>query len=163
MSKRKRKLLYVGERIQVVLAARAATHWLLCLTVVFVSIFLGHLLTEPEFGLAGNWAKTWVQMGPPLVVSVCFLPWVVIDNLRLSNRFSGPIKRMRKELESLRDGEELQTISLRKQDFFKDLAQVINAIVDSSNRLRSPVSVSTTPDDANHALNDSDAEFAESS
>jgi hypothetical protein len=132
MPQQKRKHLHVGERVQTVLAVRAATHWLLCLTVVFVSIFLAHLFTNPELGLAGNWQGTWVLMGPPLVMSVCFLPWVVIDNLKLSNRFSGPIVKIRTELGRLRDGEELRPITLRKHDFFGEVADEINAIAASN-------------------------------
>jgi hypothetical protein len=129
MPTKKRKIQYVGERIQRVLAARAAMHWVFCLAVVFASVFVSRFLSEPKLGMLQN----------------CFLPWVIIDNMRLSNRFSGPLSRIQSSLQRMRAGKRMLPIRIRKRDFFHDMVAEINSLAASIDRLEIPGEAPTKP------------------
>ena len=145
MPTEKRKIQYVGERIQRVLAARAALHWVFCLAVVFASVFVSRFLSEPKLGMLQNWKSTWTTMGPPLLLAACFLPWVIIDNMRLSNRFSGPLSRIQSSLQRMRAGKRMLPIRIRKRDFFHDMVAEINSLAASIDRLETPGEAPTKP------------------
>lgn len=158
MPSQNRKVQYVGEQIQRVLATRAAFHWCFCLAVVFMSVLLSHMASQPELGIIGNCKATWLTMGAPVLLGACFLPWVIIDSLRLSNRFSGPLARIRRNLQTMQAGVPVAPIRVRERDFFQDIVQEINSLAasldQSGSRAAAPLptgalSNTTTPEPEN--------------
>jgi len=63
-----------------------------------------------------------------LVVSLCLLPLVLVDVVRLSNRFAGPAYRLRRAMRQLAHGEKVQPITFRQGDFWKEFADDFNRI-----------------------------------
>ena len=62
----------------------------------------------------------WFHFGPALVASLVLLPIVVVDIIRLSNRFSaGPMVRMRRAMQNLAKGERVPPLQFRDNDFWK--------------------------------------------
>ena len=56
------------------------------------------------------------------------------DSFRLSNRFAGPIGRVRHALHELAEGKPFVPIELRKGDFWPEIAQELNAAVERVTR-----------------------------
>jgi hypothetical protein len=70
----------------------------------------------------------WFYYGPALVASFLLLPLVVIDIIRISHRFAGPLVRMRAAMRSLARNERVAPISFREDDFWLEFAQDFNAV-----------------------------------
>ena len=134
MPSKKRSKLFVGHKVQRVLALRAASHWLLCLAIFGVSIFFAHLLAAPSSGLQEHLTQVWILVGPPLLFSFCLLPILVIDNLRLSNRFAGPMLRLQNDMRRLARGEKVPPVHFRDGDFFTEFAVEFNRLIEQTER-----------------------------
>jgi len=63
------------------------------------------------------------------VASFLLLPLVVYDIVQMSNRFCGPLFRLRRELRALARGEHVEPISFREGDFWQEFAQEFNALL----------------------------------
>ena len=70
----------------------------------------------------------WYYYGAALVASLLLLPIVLIDIVRLSNRFAGPLVRLRRSMRALARGEKVQPIHFRGSDFWQEFADEFNAI-----------------------------------
>ena len=67
------------------------------------------------------------QRGTPFVlVSFALAPVFIWDAIKLSNRFAGPIVRVRRALAQIADGHPPQAIGFRNGDFWKSLALDLN-------------------------------------
>ena len=71
----------------------------------------------------------WFHYGPALVASLILLPMVIIDIIRTSNRFCGPLLRLRRSMRALAQGERVEPIRFRKGDFWGEFAEEFNAVV----------------------------------
>ncbi len=72
---------------------------------------------------------------PILAMMVLFLPFALNDAIKYSNRFTGPIYRLRCELQRFEDGERLRPFRFRKNDFWRDIAERFNKVTDRLNKL----------------------------
>ncbi len=69
------------------------------------------------------------HLTPYLIASAALFPIVVFSANRFSNRFAGPMVRIRGSLKQLAQGETPPPLEFRKTDFWKDLADDINMII----------------------------------
>jgi len=53
---------------------------------------------------------------------------VIVDVVRLSNRFTGPLLRLRRSMRALARGEQVEPIRFRDNDFWHDFAEEFNAL-----------------------------------
>ena len=72
--------------------------------------------------------QMWFLYGPAAVSSLVILPLVVVDVLRLSHRFAGPMLRLRRAMRNLSEGKEVKLIQLRDDDFWQDFADDFNSV-----------------------------------
>jgi hypothetical protein len=77
----------------------------------------------------------WFYFGPALVGAVLLMPLVLFDIVRLSNRFAGPLLRLRRSLRALAKGEEVAPLKFREGDFWQDFAKEFNAVAERMNKL----------------------------
>ncbi len=83
-----------------------------------------------------DWPKTWGELAgqllyfaaPLLVATLILLPCVLLDCLRFSNRFVGPLFRLSRAMERLADGERVHNIEFRQGDFWFNIAQTFNRL-----------------------------------
>ena len=70
--------------------------------------------------------ELYYRYGPALSASLMLLPVVLLDVIRVSNRFVGPVKRLRQGLADVADGRPAQPLNFRDSDFWCDLANNFN-------------------------------------
>jgi len=75
---------------------------------------------------------TWQRVVPFLLVSFALAPVFIWDAMKLSNRFVGPIVRVRKALSEISAGNAPRAIVFRRGDFWKSLAVDFNRALASS-------------------------------
>ena len=126
MTKR-RQQKYVDREVQTSLMLRLSIHWLLFMVanVIVISLWT-KLVDTPTDPWAETVAMTWQRVFPFLLVSFALAPIFIWDAIKLSNRFTGPIVRVRRALALIADGEPPKAIEFRTGDFWKSLAHDFN-------------------------------------
>ena len=64
-----------------------------------------------------------------IIASVLVMPFVLFDFVRLSNRFAGPMFRLRRCMQDLADGKRVEPIHFRDGDFWQEIADAFNGIL----------------------------------
>ena len=62
------------------------------------------------------------------MASLVLLPAVIFDLLRLSNRFAGPMFRLRRSMHDLAQGRPVAAVRFRHADFWQEFADDFNTI-----------------------------------
>ncbi len=130
MKKNLRKKKFVDPEVQGALTKRLTLHWILYIAITAVLVIGLKWLNNPFTPLGDHLAEAWTTYGAVLVVLLSLAPMFIFDTMKLSNRFAGPVLRIRNAARQLADGETPQKIQLRDEDFWKDLANEFNRIVD---------------------------------
>lgn len=126
----RRKSEYTDPEVQGALARRISIHWLLY-TLLIVTLIVGlKWMADPFVSLWDHVIDAWSTYGPMLLVLFCLAPVFVFDAMRLSNRFTGPVLRLRNATRQLANGESPRKIHLRDGDFWKDLASDFNRVIE---------------------------------
>ena len=125
-----RRQLFVDSKIQGALALRVVLYWVVCLITITLMLLCWRILTGPARMFYQHFDDMWFFYGPALLASFTLLPLVIIDVVRLSNRFVGPFLRLRRSMRALARGEQVQPIKFRQGDFWREFADEFNALID---------------------------------
>jgi hypothetical protein len=146
-----RRHLFVDSSVQGRLLLRIAFYWFMCLLTVTLMVLCWAVLTGPRAPAAVILRDTFKTCGPALVASLFLLPMVLVDCNRFSNRFVGPILRFRGALGQLVDGKNVAPIKFRQNDFWHDVADNFNRLLeqmpDRGDRVEPAVSADLPADD----------------
>jgi hypothetical protein len=129
MSHPTRKKTFVDPKVQGALVRRLVLHWSAFVAVASVVAFCLQVLSNPFRPLEQHFQELWWTHGPFLMVMFFMLPVFIVDTIKLSHRFAGPIYRLRNTVRSLAQGERFQPIKFREFDFWQGLAEDFNAMM----------------------------------
>lgn len=124
-----RKKHFIDSRVQGALARRIIFHWLVFVLVTAAVAFVVQVLSDPFRGLSSHLSDLWWAQGPFLLVMVFLLPVFVMDAIKLSHRFAGPIFNLRRAIRKVADGETPRKLKFRQGDFWHDLADDYNMML----------------------------------
>ena len=127
--KRMRKHLFIDPKVQGALVTRVVFYWILCIMTVFLMLLCWRIVTGPARMFYTHLDDMWFFYGPALVASLLLLPLVIIDVIRLSNRFAGPMLRLRRAIRELARGEHVEPIEFRDGDFWGEFAEEFNTLL----------------------------------
>lgn len=127
----RRKTNLVDPETQISLLKRISIHWVSFIAANTVALFFWHKMFEADP------AQSWGQMvfpflqtyAPFFLISAALLPIFLRDTLKLSNRFAGPIQRLRRGMAALAEGSHVKPISFRKGDFMQGIATDFNQVI----------------------------------
>ena len=125
----KRRQHFVDSHVQGSLLRRILVHWLVffgvaCLSVVALQSLLGNP-GVPMMERVQSEMGEFVFLG---IVLLSLFPAFMLDTIRFSNRFVGPIARLRRSLRELGEDGKTPTLQFREADFWADVAQEFNTI-----------------------------------
>lgn len=123
-----RRQLFVDHKVQGALMLRAAMYWALCLFTVTLLLICWRMLTGPARPFYTHFDDLWFHFAPAMIVALLLLPVIVADSVRLTNRFAGPMYRLRRMMRQLAAGEPTPEIHFRKGDFWQDFADDFNTL-----------------------------------
>ena len=130
MARTKRKQNYIDSHVQGALLKRICAHWLVFFFVsAFAIILLQTLLGDPSKTLADRLRLETGEFMFMGIVMLSLFPAFMLDTIRFSNRFVGPIARVRRYLRQLKGGE-TDHCSFRDNDFWSELAEEFNSVAD---------------------------------
>ena len=123
-----RKRFFIDYRVQGALIVRVVLYWLMCLlTMMFLLLGWG-MIAGPVRPLSAHLTELWGVYGPAAVASLLLLPVVIFDLVRLSNRFAGPMFRLRRSMHDLAQGRPVPALRFRQGDFWQEFADDFNTI-----------------------------------
>ena len=124
----KRRIILIDKEVQLMVGGRVVIYW--CAAILFVILPLTFLktFTEPGTLLVNNIMNVVSNHSPVFLIMLAFLPLAVYDSIKLSHKFAGPIYRLRKDLDRLQQGEDVE-FSFRKNDFWTDIPDSLNNLV----------------------------------
>jgi nitrogen fixation/metabolism regulation signal transduction histidine kinase len=124
-----RKKNFIDSHVQGALSRRIIFHWLVFVLVTSAVAFFLQVLSDPFRSIASHLQDLWWAQGPFLLVMVFLLPVFVMDAIKLSNRFAGPIFSLRRAIRSVAKGEAPRKLKFRQSDFWRDLAEDYNSML----------------------------------
>jgi hypothetical protein len=131
----RRRKLFVDVKLQGALLAHTTMYWSYCLLSVGVIAVAWIVLAKKPATSADLFDHLWQNFGPALIGAFLLLPLVLLDCLRLSNRFAGPMVRVQRAMKQLANGEIPSKIKLRDGDYWTDFVTDLNRVIDRNSNL----------------------------
>lgn len=130
MQKHVRKKKFVDSRVQGALLRRIIVHWLLyfavaAFAVISVQLMLSGPSGQPLSTRLVNELKEFTLVG---LILLCIFPAFLLDTVRFSNRFVGPVGRLRRYLRQLGEDGTTERLSFRGDDFWTEMAEEFNVV-----------------------------------
>lgn len=128
--KHARKQNFVDSTVQGALLRRIVLHWFLYFVVAGLAIVtLQAMLSGPN----GEplMTRVWQEAGEFTLVGlilICIFPAFLLDTIRFSNRFVGPVGRLRRYLRQLGQDGNTERLSFRGGDFWSEMAEEFNVV-----------------------------------
>ena len=126
-----RRQLFVDRQVQGALLYRIAVYWCFSVLTVCLITLCVQAITYPDrpFLEYFAFADFFTQYGPLVLTSLVLVPLIMFDVVAVSNRFVGPLLRMRRSMRELAAAQPVEPIHFRDKDFWQDVAQEFNLVV----------------------------------
>ena len=125
----RRQINWVDNSVQGALLRRLFLHWgLFVINVCLMGAFV-QFVGNPTAAISDNFQQIFRNQLPFLFIMLLMIPMFVFNTISLSNRFVGPIYKLRNALNRLKRGEAIEPLHFRKGDFWQGLAEDFNAVM----------------------------------
>lgn len=115
--------------VQGMLLRRSIAHWLSFIGVIGLSLaFWNYRLDFPDASFREIVSNCVLRFLPALILAPPLVLFYLWDTTRLSNRFTGPVRRLRRALRDVSQGRNAPSLKFRKNDYWQELAIHFNAI-----------------------------------
>ena len=136
MSKKKfkRERFFIDSSVQGMLLGRIVFHWVLFFFVACGSVLaLQTMMGDPGLTFNERIQTVMSDFSLTAVILAMLLPAFLLDTIRISNRFVGPITRLRGGLKDLGKGNETGTMKFRDNDLWHQVADEFNSVLERVN------------------------------
>lgn len=130
MGRAQRKRYFIDPAVQAGLMKRLVVYIGASMIFFTMPIAFAKTVMHPEIMFTEHVLTVYATHWPILLMMIAFLPFALNDAVRFSNRFAGPIYRMRCELKRFENRQPMNRIKFRKRDFWHDLADSMNMVSD---------------------------------
>lgn len=134
MSKHLRKKRFVDSKVQGTLIKNTVRYWAVSVAAAGGLTVIGWIFITP--GLSGfigpnAFMASIIPMTlVGLAAAVLVLPVLLLDVVRVSHRFAGPLVRFKRHLTEAAEGGPLRPLHFRDEDFWPEIAEAYNALVE---------------------------------
>ncbi len=125
----RRRHYFVDAKLQGALVARVVLYLVVVMFDIGATFAFWRLITPQIRLLSPHWEALWFEYGLAAVVALLLLAVVITDIIRFTNRFVGPILRLRRSMRAVARGEHVEPIRFRHNDFWQELADEFNAVL----------------------------------
>jgi hypothetical protein len=138
-----REQLFVCPKLQGLVLWRLLFYWSGCVTLTSLAVLGWSMVSDPSAEFGQHVDRLAAYAAPALVVALVLLPIVIVDVINLSNRFLGPLIRLRASMRRLATGDRVMPLHFREHDFWHEFAAEYGDLVKRVERLeaREPVEV----------------------
>ena len=124
--KNKRKKHFVDQSVQGAILLRFVMHWAFFLVVAGAFLYFVELLVGTPRDAGKNLVA---RHGPTALAVLVLAPIFLRDLCKLTNRFAGPMVRLRRAMRDLAEGRDVAPIQFREGDFWIGLAADFNGVI----------------------------------
>ena len=129
MSKQnRRRKFFVEPRMQGLLIFKVLLYWINGFLTIGLLIAVWNVFTDRPATSGELFANMWDSVGPALLASLFLLPLIVMDCIRWSNRYAGPMVRLHSALQELASGKDVAPLQFRKGDLWFEMATEFNKV-----------------------------------
>jgi hypothetical protein len=126
---RHRRKSVADREIQYALGKRLALHWAMFIAfTICLSLFITLVQAIPEQSFSDAFTTGLIRQVPILISTIVLVPLFLRDALRVSNRFAGPMVRLRKSIQGLANGEKIPPLVFRQNDYWMESATEFNRL-----------------------------------
>lgn len=129
MAQPRRKKKFIDANVQGALARRIIFHWVVFLAVASVAAFILQVLSDPFRPFGEHIRDLWWTHGPFILVLLFLLPVFIVDTIKVSHRFAGPVFALRRAIREIVQGKPARRLNFRRHDFWHELAMDYNAML----------------------------------
>jgi hypothetical protein len=144
----RRRIFLIDPKVQGSLAFRIVAYWFYALFTIAFLLICWDAFSGPSRPFFVVLQETIQRFGPAAIASLLVVPLVVMDVLRLSNRFAGPAWRLKNALHDLAEGKEVRALAFRDNDFWQEIATSFNRVADRVPRPLNPPTAAAGNEDA---------------
>jgi hypothetical protein len=130
MSQCRRSRFFIDREVQGALMLRVGFYWLCCLLSIVLMVLCWDVMTGPPRRFVDLFVDIYQRHAPALVASLILLPMVMIDVIKMSNRFVGPVVRLKGGLRELSETGRARPIAFRDHDYWQELAADFNRVAE---------------------------------
>jgi len=144
----RRQKLFVEPRMQGLLIFKIVLYWVNAFLTIGLVMAAWHAYIDlPQTSLE-LLSDMWGSIGPALVASLLLLPLIVMDCVRWSNRYAGPMVRLHDALRDLAEGKPVEPLSFRQGDLWFEMAEHFNRLARRMPRDRDSIETASGEDAA---------------
>lgn len=127
----KRRIAIVDPEVQGGILRKVTFHWVLffvcnaCALMIWIRLF-----EQPDADWGQTFGDTIRRFLPFFIITMALIPAFVWDTLKLTNRFAGPISRLRRSLADVSAGRATPPLQFRSDDYWKEIAHNFNRVVE---------------------------------
>lgn len=131
-----RQQLLIDEKVQGALLRRAGFYSLACALYFIVILIFAEFMSRQDVSLVEAIFGCFTEAIYWLPGLLLMVPLIAYDMLKQSNRFAGPMFRLRREMQRLIAGESEQPLNFRDDDYWTEMADEFNQLRDELQQLR---------------------------
>ncbi|MCP4079400.1 MAG: hypothetical protein GY743_04065 [Planctomycetaceae bacterium] len=123
---KQRKKYFVDNSVQGAILVRLCMYFVLFVLSAGALLFFVEALIDDPRKAGANFLQ---RYGPTILAGLVLTPIFFLDLCKLTNRFAGPMVRLRRSMNALADGEEVNPLHFRDGDFWQELAEDFNRVI----------------------------------
>jgi len=126
-----RRKLLIDKDVQLGLVVQLAIHWMMflaatvCVLPIARAIILADVNTPPWDRFKGAGTDTAILF----VVFLLLFPYFMYDSIKVTNRFAGPMYRLKVTIRALASGAPFHGLHFRVGDYWQDVAKDFNTMM----------------------------------
>ena len=126
----KRTKTLVDPEVQGTILRRVAFHWVVFFFCNAIALVIWiRLFEQPDADWGTTFSDTLRRFLPFFIITAALIPAFVWDTLKLSNRFAGPVSRLKGALADAGAGRAVAPLKFRGSDFWQSIAKDFNTVM----------------------------------
>jgi hypothetical protein len=126
----RRSRSFVDPEVQGGLLRKIAIHWTLLFIVNAIALVIWvRMFEQPEASWGATFGDCVHRFLPFFIISVIMIPAFIWDTLKITNRFAGPVLRLRGALANAARGRAVEPLQFRNNDFWQEIADDFNSLL----------------------------------
>ena len=124
----RRSRLFIEPRMQGLLVFKILLYWVNGFLTIGLLLAAWSVFTDMPATSSELITNMWKSVGPALFASIFLMPLIVLDCIRWSNRYAGPMVRLHQSMAKLADGQTVEPLKFRDGDLWSEMANEFNRI-----------------------------------
>jgi hypothetical protein len=122
--------MFVDADVQGGVLRKIALHWAIFFLCNALALMIWiRLFEQPDAHWGETLGDTFRRFLPFFVITTALIPAFVWDTLKLTNRFAGPVMRLRNTLSDFNAGRAVTPLRFREGDYWQEIATNFNQVL----------------------------------